>query len=106
VLRAGDGVNFPRAGSLVRIHYSAHLNLDGRVSAPFDSSAARGTPLVCRVGASQLVAGLDDALPLMSKGERSRLTVPPARAYGPRGFPPIIPPDSVVVYDVEMLAVD
>ena len=90
----------------MRLHYQVRLAQDGRLTAAFDDSRARGEPLVCRVGAGQLVAGLDDALPLMSKGELARVTVPPARGYGSRGFPPIVAPDAVVVYDIEVLAIE
>lgn len=141
VLRAGDGVHFAPMGARVRIHYTARLSADGVLSQPFDDSRARGEPLVCRVGTGQLIAGLDDALPLMSKGQLSRITVPrvprahfcpacacecaaideradakrplrstlprrPMRGYGGRGFPPIVPPEAVLVYEVDLLAIE
>ena len=106
VLRAGDGRHFAPRGARVRLHYTARLSQDGALSAAFDDSRARGEPVVCRVGSGQLVAGLDDALPLMSKGELARVNVPPTRGFGARGFSPIVPPDSVLVYEVELLAVE
>jgi len=106
VLRAGDGRHFAPRGARVRLHYTARLSQDGTLSAAFDDSRARGEPVVCRVGAGQLVAGLDDVLPLLSKGALARVTVPPMRGFGGRGFPPIVPPDAVVVYEVELLAVE
>jgi len=153
VLRAGDGVHFAPMGARVRVHYTAQISADGVLSQPFDDSRARGEPLVCRVGTGQLVAGLDDALPLMSKGQLARITVPrvrarapprasvlvrrracscaclyacnervhgdaskltspllpprrPMRGYGGRGYPPIVPPDAVIVYVVEVLAIE
>lgn len=105
-IRNGDGVHFPQNGCLVRMHYNASLLLDGVESPPFDSSHARNEPLVVRVGTSQLVAGLDDALPLVSKGELCKIKIPPGRAYGSRGYPPIVPSEAVIVYEIDMLAID
>ena len=99
-------MHFAPRGARVRLHYVARLSQDGVLSTAFDDSRARGEPVVCRVGAGQLVAGLDDALPLMTKGQLSRVTVPPMRGFGARGFPPIVPPDAVVVFEVELLAVE
>jgi len=105
-IRDGDGVHFPQAGCLIRMHYNASLLLDGEESPPFDSSHARNEPLTVRVGTSQLVAGLDDALPLVSKGALCKIKIPPGRAYGGRGYPPIIPAEAVIVYEIELLAID
>ena len=75
-------------------------------TAVFDSSRTRSLPFVGRVGAGAFVSGLDAALLTMTKGTRAEVSVPPAKAYGSRGYPPIIPPEAVVIYDVELLAVE
>jgi FK506-binding protein 1 len=106
VIQPGDGLHFPQKGCLIRMHYNASLLLDGIESPPFDSSHARNEPLTVRVGTSQLVAGLDDALPLISKGELCKIKVPPGRAYGSRGYPPIVPSEAVIIYEIHLLAID
>ncbi len=73
---------------------------------PFDSSRSRALPEVCRLGAGALVPGLDMALPTLSKGTRAEIVVPPHRGYGQRGFPPIVPPEAVLIYDLELLAIE
>ena len=47
----------------------------------------------------------DEVLPHMSKGEKARIIVPPALAYGDRGYPPIIPPNAKVIYEIELLSI-
>ena len=47
----------------------------------------------------------DEVLPHMSKGEKARIIVPPALAYGERGYPPIIPPNAKVIYEIELLSI-
>ena len=55
------------------------------------------------VGNESLIKGFDRALPQMSYGERSKLYFTPTYAYGPEGLPPIIPPDSHMMFDVTVL---
>ena len=49
-------------------------------------------------------AGWDQAVPLLSKGQKARLTITPDFAYGVRGYPPVIPPNSTLVFDVELIS--
>lgn len=88
------------------MHYEARLKIDGHITDKFDSSRAHGEPLVCRLGAGQLISGLELALPRTSKGATVIVEVPPLKAYGQRGYPPIVPPDAVVVYEIEILAIE
>ena len=43
-------------------------------------------------------------LPSMSKGEKARITVPPELAYGDRGYPPVIPSNAKIIYEIELLS--
>jgi peptidylprolyl isomerase len=89
----------PVHGQEVTVHYDATL-LDGTV---FDSSRKRGTPTTFKVGA--VIEGWNEALKLMSPGERRILIIPPRLAYGQRGYPGIIPPNSYLIFDVELISI-
>jgi FKBP-type peptidyl-prolyl cis-trans isomerase FklB len=97
VLTAGEGVK-PTAEDQVRTHYHGTL-IDGAV---FDSSYQRGQPAEFPVGG--VIAGWTEALQLMGVGSKWRLYVPSELAYGAQGVGSI-PPHSVLVFDVELLAV-
>lgn len=59
---------------------------------------------VCvQVGVGQVIKGWDEGVPQMSKGEQARLTCTPDYAYGERGFPPVIPANATLIFDVELL---
>jgi len=87
------------SGKNIKAHYTGKL-LDGTV---FDSSVKRGTPLEFVVGTGRVIKGWDEALSDMAKGEKRTLIIPPDLAYGERGRPPTIPPNSVLVFDVELV---
>lgn len=97
VLTAGDGAK-PTREDQVRTHYHGML-IDGTV---FDSSYDRGEPAEFPVGG--VIAGWTEALQLMGTGSKWRLYVPSELAYGAQGVGSI-PPHSVLVFDVELLAV-
>lgn len=97
VLTAGDGAK-PGLEDQVRTHYHGTL-IDGSV---FDSSYQRGQPAEFPVGG--VIAGWTEALQLMGVGSKWRLYVPSELAYGAQGVGSI-PPHSVLVFDVELLAV-
>ena len=80
-------------------HYEGKL-LDGSV---FDSSYARGTPAT--FAPNQVIPGWTEALQKMKEGDKWLLTIPPALGYGARGMPPVIPGDSVLQFQLELLKV-
>lgn len=98
VLKAGSGPK-PTAEQTVRVHYTGKL-VDGTV---FDSSEQRGEPAEFPV--NRVIQGWVEALQLMPTGSRWRLVIPPAIAYGERGAPPDIPPNSTLVFEVELLGI-
>ena len=67
----------------------------------FDSSVHRGAPAKFAVG--QVIEGWNEALQTMSKGEKRTLIIPPELGYGVHGYPGIIPPNSYLIFDVELL---
>jgi FKBP-type peptidyl-prolyl cis-trans isomerase FklB len=97
ILTAGEGAR-PTADDQVRTHYHGTL-IDGTI---FDSSYQRGQPAEFPVGG--VIAGWTEALQLMGVGSKWRLYVPSELAYGAQGVGSI-PPHSVLVFDVELLAV-
>jgi FKBP-type peptidyl-prolyl cis-trans isomerase len=99
-LREGDGAE-AKAGTSVSVHYVGTLT-DGK---KFDSSRDRGQPFNFKLGAGQVIKGWDQGVAGMRVGAMRRLTVPPQLAYGDRGFPPVIPPGSTLVFEVELLDV-
>jgi len=95
----GDGVSFPNRGDTVYIHYVGTL-LDG---SKFDSSRDRGEPFLTEIGVGKVIKGWDQGVPQLSKGEKALFTVTPDFAYGSRGFPPVIPPNATLRFEVELL---
>jgi FKBP-type peptidyl-prolyl cis-trans isomerase len=99
-LRPGTGAE-AKAGNRVTVHYVGTLT-DG---SKFDSSRDRGEGFSFKLGAGQVIKGWDQGVAGMKVGQLRKLTIPPELAYGERGFPPVIPPSSTLVFEVELLAV-
>ncbi|KAJ1645849.1 Fork head 1 [Coemansia erecta] len=102
VIQPGDGINFPKPGDTVTMHYDGTL-IDGT---PFDSSRKRGKPFVCKIGVGQLIRGWDEGVPKMSLGEKAKLTISSDYGYGDRGIPGLIPSKSSLVFEVELLQIN
>lgn len=86
-------------GNTVKVHYTGKL-LDGTV---FDSSVERGEPLAFPIGAGRVIAGWDEGIPLFNVGGKGTLYIPSELAYGTRGFPGSIPPNSVLIFEIEVV---
>lgn len=97
ITEKGSG-DSPRPGTTVRAHYTGWL-LDGT---KFDSSVGRG-PFTFRVGTGQVIPGWDETFLSMKKGEKRTIVLPPELAYGDRGAGGVIPPNSKLVFDVELI---
>ena len=97
VLKEGSG-DKPTSGTMVSAHYTG-MFLDGR---KFDSSIDRGTPIRIPVGVGRVIAGWDEALLDMKKGEKRIIIIPPDLAYGNKQQGPI-PPNSTIVFEVELV---
>ncbi|WP_261570720.1 FKBP-type peptidyl-prolyl cis-trans isomerase [Frankia gtarii] len=102
-LSPGDGKTFPKKGDTVTIHYVGTLLGSGK---QFDSSRDRGEPFKTEIGVGRVIKGWDEGVPQLSLGEKAVLTITPDYGYGPRGFPPVIPPNSDLVFEVELLGVN
>ena len=91
-----------RTGSFVTVHYVGTLHATGK---KFDSSHDRGEGFGCKLGVGEVIEGWDKGFAGMKVGGLRKLTIPAAMGYGARGYPPVIPPNSVLVFEVELLAV-
>ncbi|MEM1414941.1 MAG: FKBP-type peptidyl-prolyl cis-trans isomerase [Myxococcota bacterium] len=89
------------SGKPVSVHYTGTLT-DGT---KFDSSLDRGQPFQFALGGGQVIRGWDEGVVGMKVGGKRKLTIPPEKAYGPRGFPPVIPPNATLVFEIELLKV-
>lgn len=98
VEKEGDGPT-PRNGQMVTAHYHGTL-ANGEV---FDSSIERGAPFSFMVGTGRVIKGWDEAFLSMKKGEKRKIILPSHLAYGSRGRPPVIPPNSILTFEVELL---
>jgi len=88
-----------REGDQLTMHYTGKLS-NGR---KFDSSVDRNKPFQFTLGVGQVIAGWDEGLSGMCVGEKRTLVIPPDLAYGEQGVGAVIPPCSVLVFDVELL---
>ncbi|HEX6591141.1 MAG TPA: FKBP-type peptidyl-prolyl cis-trans isomerase [Moraxellaceae bacterium] len=97
VITEGKGAS-PKPSDVVRVHYEGKLT-DGSV---FDSSLQRGEP--AEFPLDRVIPGWTEGLQLMKVGSKYKLTVPSALGYGEQGMGPI-PPNSVLVFEVELLEI-
>jgi FKBP-type peptidyl-prolyl cis-trans isomerase len=99
-LQVGNGTEAV-AGKKVSVHYTGTLTSGQK----FDSSLDRGRPFQFVLGAGQVIKVWDQGVAGMKVGGKRKLTIPPDLGYGARGFPPVIPPNSTLIFEVELLAV-
>jgi FKBP-type peptidyl-prolyl cis-trans isomerase len=99
-LAAGKGPE-AKPGDTVSVHYVGTLP-DGK---EFDQSKKRGKPFDFQLGAGQVIKGWDEGVKGMKVGSKRKLTIPPSLGYGPRGVPGAIPPNSPLIFEVELLEI-
>lgn len=98
VLREGAGAS-PTAGDTVAAHYRG-TRLDG---SEFDATDPQGDPAIFPL--ADVVAGWQEALVLMKPGAKWRVFVPPQLGYGAEGSPPVIEPNELLVFEIELVRV-
>ncbi|MEH6500173.1 MAG: FKBP-type peptidyl-prolyl cis-trans isomerase [Pseudoalteromonas distincta] len=99
VITEGEGSEQPAEDDVVLVHYEGKL-LDGTV---FDSSVSRGEPVELPVNG--VIPGWVETLQLMSVGDKWKVTIPSELAYGARSPSPVIPPNSILVFEMELLGI-
>src|SRR6266567_8160149 len=97
VLKHGTGTTSPKATDTVKVHYHGTL-LDGTV---FDSSVQRGEPISFPL--NRVIPGWTEGVQLMKVGDKFKFEIPPNLAYGPNSPSPKIPPNSTLIFEVELL---
>jgi FKBP-type peptidyl-prolyl cis-trans isomerase FkpA len=106
-VKQGDGAEAV-PGKTVIVHYTGWLYdpaaPDGH-GAKFDSSLDRKTPLDFPLGTGKVIKGWDQGVAGMKVGGKRTLVIPPELAYGERGAGGVIPPNSTLIFDVELLDV-
>lgn len=99
ILKEGTGTVSPKATDVVNVHYHGTL-LDGTV---FDSSVERGEPISFPL--DRVIPGWTEGVQLMQVGDKFRFEIPPDLAYGANSPSPKIPPNSTLVFEVELLGI-
>ena len=94
-----------KAGQHVTVHYTGWLYNDGVKGAKFDSSKDRNDPFQFGLGAGMVIGGWDEGVQGMKVGGTRLLVIPPALGYGARGAGGVIPPNTTLMFEVELLAV-
>ncbi len=100
VLKQGTGTASPKATDTVRVHYHGTL-LNGTV---FDSSVQRNEPISFPL--NRVIPGWTEGLQLMKVGDKFKFEIPPNLAYGEQSPSPVIPPNSTLVFEVELLGIE
>ncbi len=99
-IKVGDGAEAV-SGKKVTVHYVGTLTNGNK----FDSSRDRGKGFSFELGRGQVIKGWDQGVAGMKIGGVRKLTIPPEMAYGDKGFSNLIPPNSTLVFEVELLGV-
>ena len=100
VIQKGSGSKAEK-GKTVSVHYEGALT-NGQV---FDSSYKRNQPIDFQLGVGQVIPGWDEGISLLEVGDKARFVIPSNLAYGSAGAGGVIPPDAILVFDVELMDV-
>jgi FKBP-type peptidyl-prolyl cis-trans isomerase len=99
-IKVGAGAE-ASSGQHVKVDYTGWLT-NGK---KFDSSVGTGRPFDFTLGQSQVIKGWDEGIVGMKVGGKRQLHIPPDLAYGEKGYDPVIPPNSTLIFDVQLVDV-
>ncbi|MGA9978865.1 MAG: FKBP-type peptidyl-prolyl cis-trans isomerase [Candidatus Sulfotelmatobacter sp.] len=99
-IRVGTG-EVAKEGSHVRVHYTGWLTTGKK----FDSSVDAGKPFDFTIGNGEVIKGWEEGVAGMRVRGKRQLRIPPELAYGAEGYPPSIPPNATLIFDIQLLAV-
>ena len=99
-IKVGTGA-VAQTGQQVKVDYTGWLT-NGK---KFDSSVGTGRPFAFKLGASQVIKGWDEGVAGMKVGGKRQLRIPSDLAYGEKGYPGVIPANSILIFDVQLVDV-
>jgi len=99
-IRMGTG-QVAKEGSRVRVHYTGWLTTGKK----FDSSVDADRPFDFTIGNAEVIKGWEQGIAGMKVGGKRQLRIPPELGYGGDGYPPDIPPNATLIFDVQLLGV-
>jgi FKBP-type peptidyl-prolyl cis-trans isomerase len=99
-IRVGNG-EVAKEGSRVRVHYTGWLTTGKK----FDSSVDAGTPFDFTIGNGEVIKGWEEGVTGMRVGGKRQLRIPPGLGYGASGYPPVIPANATLIFDIKLLGV-
>ncbi len=102
IISPGTGEQKVQAGDTITVHYVGNLTNGTK----FDSSLDRGQPFQVVIGVGQVIQGWDKGIIGMQVGEKRKLFIPADLAYGAQGAGNVIPPNSALVFEVELISID
>ena len=103
-VKVGTGAT-PKSGQTCVMHYTGWLWEEGAKGKKFDSSVDRGQPFEFPLGQGRVIKGWDEGISTMKVGGKRNLLIPPQLGYGARGYPGVIPANSTLFFEVELLGV-
>jgi peptidylprolyl isomerase len=99
MIQEGNGEQ-PSQGDIVTVHYTGTLKASGE---KFDSSLDRGEPIEFPLGVGRVIPGWEEGIAMLSKGSKAKFIIPAHLAYGEQGSGNVIPPNSDLIFEVELI---
>ena len=102
--KVGDGREAEK-GLTVTVHYTGWLYVNGEKTTKFDSSVDRREPFSFVLGVGQVIKGWDNGVSGMQVGGSRTIVIPSDMGYGSRGAGSVIPPNSDLIFEVELIEI-